>query len=167
MNIEEKIAKLFAMDNETWFRHANPLSVWTRFTVLPIFILSLWSRAWFGYWSFVPVILSIAWAWYNPRIFSIPKSTNNWASKAVLGERVWLNRKNIPVPEHHKLMPNILNLVSTIGLPFIVWGIWQLEIWPTVVGSVLIYTGKLWFLDRMVWLFEDMKNSNPEYAGWL
>ncbi len=85
----------------------------------------------------------------------------------MLGERVWLNRKNIPVPEHHKLMPNILNLVSTIGLPFIVWGIWQLEIWPTVVGSVLIYTGKLWFLDRMVWLFEDMKNSNPEYAGWL
>ena len=50
MNIEEKIAKLFAMDNETWLRHANPLSVWTRFTVLPIFILSLWSRVWFGYW---------------------------------------------------------------------------------------------------------------------
>ena len=50
MNIEEKIAKLFAVDNETWLRHANPLSVWTRFTVLVIFILSLWSRVWFGYW---------------------------------------------------------------------------------------------------------------------
>ncbi len=44
MNIEEKIAKLFAMDNETWLRHANPLSVWTRFTVLPILILFLVSH---------------------------------------------------------------------------------------------------------------------------
>jgi len=59
----------------------------------------------------------------------------------VLGERVWINRKQIPVPEHHRLVPNLLSGISGFGLLF------------------LIYTGKVWFLDRMVWLYEDMKDS--------
>ena len=31
----------------------------------------------------------------------------------------------------------------------------------------LIYLGKMWFLDRMVWLYEDMKDTTPEYRSWL
>jgi hypothetical protein len=31
---------------KSWLRHANPISVWTRFAVLPLLALSIWSRAW-------------------------------------------------------------------------------------------------------------------------
>jgi hypothetical protein len=31
--------------------------------------------------------------------------------------------------------------------------------WGLGVGTVLVYAGKVWFLDRMVWLYEDMKDS--------
>jgi len=41
------------------------------------------------------------------------------------------------------------------------------EIWPTVTGGLLIYAGKLCFLDRMVWLYEDMKDADQRYRGWL
>ena len=34
MTLERKIASAFRMDDETWKRHANPWSVWTRNTVL-------------------------------------------------------------------------------------------------------------------------------------
>jgi len=85
----------------------------------------------------------------------------------VLGERVWLNRKKVPIPEHHRFVPNLLSGVSGLGLPFLIWGLWRLEIWPTAVGVVLIYAGKVWFLDRMVWLYEDMKDSTTEYSSWL
>ncbi|NJM71476.1 MAG: hypothetical protein HC862_15300 [Scytonema sp. RU_4_4] len=27
----------------------------------------------------------------------------------------------------------------------------------------LVLLSKLWFIDRMVWLYEDMKDANPEY----
>ncbi|MHC4212843.1 MAG: DUF6653 family protein [Planctomycetota bacterium] len=27
--------------------------------------------------------------------------------------------------------------------------------------------GKRWFLDRMVWLYEEMRETNPEYSKWL
>ena len=115
----------------------------------------------------MPTAIAIAWTWLNPRIFPEPRSTDNWASKAVLGERVWLNRKEIPIPKHHRIVPNILTGVSGVGLPFVIWGVWRLEIWQTLVGCILVYAGKLWFLDRMVWIYEEMKDANQEYAEWL
>ena len=39
--------------------------------------------------------------------------------------------------------------------------------WATVSGVAIIMLSKLWFLDRMVWLFEDMIDSHEEYRNWL
>lgn len=36
-----------------------------------------------------------------------------------------------------------------------------LAIWLTLFGATLVYAGKLWFLDRMVWLYEDMGAAPP------
>lgn len=155
------------MDDATWLRHANPWSVWTRASVLPLVILAVWSRHWFGAWSWVAIAASVMWVWMNPRIFRRPKSMEHWASRGVLGERVWLNRDVVPVPEHHRVAPHVLNAVTAIGTVFVVWGLVKLAVWPTVLGSVLIYSGKLWFLDRMVWLYQDMTARNEQYRAWL
>jgi hypothetical protein len=47
---ETKIAKAFGLDGENWMRHANPVSVWTRFAVLPLLAAAIWSRDWIGWW---------------------------------------------------------------------------------------------------------------------
>lgn len=163
--LEARIAGVFLMSNETWERHASPWSVWTRFTVLPVLIIAIWSRTWIGPWAWGLTALAILWIWVNPRIFQKPASTDNRASKTVLGERVWLNRKQVPVPEHHRLVPNLLSWLSVLGLPFLVWGLLRFQILPTAMGAVLVYTGKVCFLDRMVWLYEDMQNATPEYSS--
>jgi len=135
--------------------------------MIPLIGLAFWCRIWLGWWSLIPIIMTLVWVWVNPRIFPEPKSTNNWASKVVLGEWVWMNRKNVNVPEHHRYVPNILSAVAALGtIPFI-WGLIRLEIWPTVLGGVVIIISKLWFADRMVWLYEDMKNKTEEYKKWL
>ncbi|MGB7441071.1 MAG: DUF6653 family protein [Coleofasciculaceae cyanobacterium] len=167
INIDKQIANTFSMTDTVWERHANLWSVWTRFIILPFIVLAVWSRVWIGWWAIAPFLMLLLWTWINPRIFPKPSSTNNWASKAVLGERVWLNREQIPIPVHHEIMAKTLSLVSGVGLPFLVWGLLNLTIWPTLLGVVLVYAGKMWFLDRMVWLYEDMKGSAPEYQGWL
>ena len=100
-------------------RHANPWSVYTRTFALPILIIAIWSRVWFGWWSLLFIIATIAWIWFNPRIFPEAKYTDNWASRGVFGERVWLNRKNIPIPEHHRITPNVLNAVQVLGVVFL------------------------------------------------
>ncbi|WP_017658832.1 DUF6653 family protein [Baaleninema simplex] len=167
MNLEQRIAQTFSMSETVWQRHANPWSVWTRTTVLPLLVAAIWSRVWLGWWAMVPVALSLFWMWFNPRLFEKPASTDNWASKAVLGERVWLNRDEIPVPRHHRNAPNVLNSISALGLPFLVWGLVVLNLWSVLLGTCLVLCGKFWFLDRMVWLYEDMKDASPDYRSWL
>ena len=167
MTLEQKIANSFQMDDRTWMRHANPWSGWTRFTVLPLLILAIWSRVWLEWLSLLPIAISLVWMWLNPRLFSKPQTTNNWISKGVLGERVWLNRDSIPVPKHHQRVPNILSIISALGIPFLILGLVNLEIYPTLMGVILVYMGKLWFIDRMVWLYEDMKDDNSLYRSWL
>jgi len=161
------IANFFHMDNDTWKGHANPWCFWTRLTVIPLLFLAIWSRVWLGWWSLALVIAALLWNWFNARIFPAPKSTRNWISKSVFGERVWINRQQVPVPAHHRVAPNLLTGLSAIGAIIAFWGLWTLNLPLTLLGLLLINIGKLWFLDRMVWLYEDMQTATPEYARWL
>lgn len=167
MTLERKIAKLFNLTDENWMKHANPISVWSRYSVLPFILFSFWSRIWIGWWCLVPMVLSLLWLFFNPILFNKPKSTRNWASKAVLGERVYLNRDKIAIPQHH-ITPliNLLNIISSTGLILAIWSVIYYSIWGAVFGVTLTYIGKSWFLDRMVWLYEDMKDDNAEYKSW-
>jgi len=166
MTTEEKLAKAFNLTDSNWMRHANPWSVGTRYSVLPLIVLAFWSRIWIGWWSAIPAALSLAWMFFNPVFFPKPKSTDNWASKSVLGERVWMNRKKVAVPAHHRRLPAILNAISSLGMVLAIYAIVKLAFWPAVLGVALAYLGKSWYLDRMVWLYEDMKEV-PEYGAWL
>ena len=80
---------------------------------------------------------------------------------------MWLNRQQIAVPQYHRRMPIVLEWVSAAGLPLLGWGLWQLALGPTVLGLVLSVGAKLWFCDRMVWLYRDMQEAVPEYREWL
>jgi hypothetical protein len=62
-------------------------------------------------------------------------------------------------------MPNILNAVQGIGIIFLIYGLWYLDFWSTLVGLILTIESKLWYVDRMVCLYEDMKEL-PEYQKW-
>jgi len=166
MTIERKISRLFRLSDDNWMKHTNPWSVRTRYSVLPIIILAFWSRIWIGWWSIVPIIISLAWMFLNPVFFKKPKSTKRWESRSVLGERVWMNRDKVKIPEHHKIFPKILNGVSSIGMLLVIWSIIMLDTWPAILGISLAYVGKSWYLDRMAWLFEDMKHR-PEYKKWI
>lgn len=160
--------RLMRMNEATWERHAHPASVYTRMILgLPLVVAAIWSRAWIGWWALAALAAVAALTWLNPRMTRPPRSTDNWASKATFGERVLLARETVPVPAHHVAMAHRLVAVSATGLPFLAYGLWALDPWPTALGMALVYAGKLWFLDRMVWLYEDMRPQEPRYAAWL
>jgi len=168
MTIEKKVASFFKLDDDNWMRHANPWSVYSRYSVLPLLIISFWSRLWIGWWCLVPGLLSLLWLRFNPVLFSRPKSTNNWASKAVFGERVFSNRKEIPIPDIHdpRFINGVLQTISGIGTLMIIWAIVVYSVWGAIFGTVLSMLGKSWYLDRMVWIYEDMKGENEVYRSW-
>lgn len=167
MTIEKRLAKLFSMDEKARSRHTNPWSVLTRISTIPLLALSIWSRVWLGWWSLVPILITILWVWLNPRVFPEPKSTNNWASKVVLGEWVRMNRKEVPIPRHHIIWGNILTYSGIASMALFVYGLVVLHLWITILGGLLVMLIKFWNADRVVWLYEDMKNATSEYKSWL
>ncbi len=167
MGMDKIFERLFAMDDEVWARHASGWSVWTRVATLPLLLLALWSHAWIGWWALAAVAVVLVWIWLNPRIFPKPRTTDTWAAKVTFGERIWLERAKVPVPEHHRVMARLLGLAAGLGTVIAIGGALANALWPTVLGTLLLYAGKLWFCDRMVWLYQDMKDSDPRYGSWL
>ena len=165
---DRKLAKAFGLQGEGWMRHANPASVWTRFTVLSLLSLAIWSRDWIGIWCLIPVALALVWMFVNPLFFKAPESTRNWASRAVLGERIWVDRDKIDLPEQFRSRWSslIANAYSTIGMGFLAYGLVDLGLLATIAGLLITHGGKAWYLDRISLLYAEMKGRSREYASW-
>ncbi len=140
------------MSDATWRRHANPWSAWTRFTVLPLLALAIWSRVWLGWLCLVPVTLVLVWVWINPRAFPPPADFGAWASRGVLGERIFLDRKNRSINPAHLTAARALTWASAIGAVLYLAGLVILDFGITFAGIVLTAGAKMWFVDRMVWI---------------
>lgn len=95
-------------------------------------------------------------------MFPRPRTFDGWASKAVLGERVWANRKEVPVPERHRVAPHVLIGINALGVPFVVRGLVVLDPWLVLFGLAVHMSGKTWFLDRMALLYDDVTAGSPE-----
>ena len=165
---EDRVAKLFGLQGDAWMRHANPASVWTRFTVVSVLALAIWSRDWIGIWCLVGVALGIVWMFVNPHLFKAPRSTRNWASRAVLGERIWADRDKVDLPEQFRSRAAawIANGYSTIGMGLLAFGLIELNLLAVLTGILITHGGKAWYMDRVALLFADMKDRKPEYAAW-
>ena len=165
---DARLARLFGLQGDSCLRHANPISVWTRFAILPLLVLSIWSRVWIGWWSLVPVALTLVFMVVNPLLFPQPRSTRNWASRAVLGERVWTARDTASLPEQFRSTgpANATYAFQLVGVAALTHGLVVLDPIITVTGLVLVQCAKVWFLDRMVLLFADVATRDPEYASW-
>ncbi|MGG5573004.1 DUF6653 family protein [Vibrio diazotrophicus] len=167
MDVIKRLEKMMTMDESSWHRHSNPWSVYSRFSVLPIISLAFWSREWIGGYSVIAILLSFLWVWVNPRLFGVPEKTNNWASMATFGERIYLKRKVEAIPQHHIKPILILQSLTSLGIPVFIYGLWRLDLSFVLAGNLWIMVFKAWFVDRMVWLYLDMKETNPEYSSWL
>jgi hypothetical protein len=154
--MDTKVAKAFGLEGDAWQRHANPWSVYTRIPIPSLLAAAIWSRSRIGWWSLVPVGAVCAWTAVNPRAFAPPRSLDHWASKGVLGETRWAERKEVPVPPRHRVAPNVLAAVSALGVPFIVRGLVVRNGWMVLFGLAVETTGKVWFIDRMALLYDDV-----------
>ncbi|MEX0931264.1 MAG: DUF6653 family protein [Candidatus Paceibacterota bacterium] len=127
------------LSEQTWERHANPWSGWTRVLSMPLIALGLYLH---NFWILGAVIV---WLIINPVLFPKPKSTDNWMSRGVLGERLYFKDGK----KLKKDLPTLLNVLNVpVFVAFIYFG-WMQELAPMVLAGLLTMTMKFWFIDRM------------------
>jgi hypothetical protein len=159
MDIGHLSERLMRMDDATWARHSNPISGWSRISILPLLALSIWSRLWIGWHALWLIGLVAIWIWLNPRLFAPPKTQDAWMTQGVLGERIWLARASRPIPLHHEKTTQVLNAVSGVSILILGFGLWKLDLGLTLAGLFTSIGAKLWFLDRMVWLKTEVESA--------
>ncbi|HEU4910033.1 MAG TPA: DUF6653 family protein [Propionibacteriaceae bacterium] len=101
-------------------------------------------------------------------LFPKPRSTKNWASKGVFGERIWADRTKVELPEQYRSSraANVTYLFQLAGMVVLAYGLFRLDLISVVAGLLIVQCANAWFIDRLVLLFEDMKTRQAEYAGW-
>lgn len=164
MDIYRGAERLMAMDDGAWRRHANPWSGYTRFTVLPLILIAVWSRDWIGWWALGLVALALAWNWINPRLFAEPAHFDAWMSKGVLGERVFIEHRD-QIAAHHRRAATLLTWASVPGAVLMIWGLIALWWEAAVFGAALAVIPKVWFVDRMVWILDDWVRAGKDVPG--
>ncbi len=40
-----------------------------------------------------------------------------------------------------------------------IWGLWALDLWAVICGIVTIAGAKLWFVDRCIWVLDDLRRE--------
>jgi hypothetical protein len=166
MSYDRFAVRLMSMSDKIWIRHANPWSAWTRIATAPFWFLAIWSWVWIGWWAFVPAVVLAVWTWLNPRVFGPYVDDKPWSTRGVLGERIFMNRKNIPIPREHLVAAHTLSGLAGLALMGAIVGFATATFWLALGGWLLAITFKIWFVDRMVWLYETMSESIPEYQSW-
>jgi hypothetical protein len=154
------------MKEESWRRHANPWSVWTRFAAIPVFIVAVWSRTWIGWWCLLPLAVVVAWLVVNPVVFRPVDEPTKWSSRGIYGERMWAKDRRA-VPVGHRQVEHLLVAIGLAAFALLTWGLVALDGWPTVFGATLIVVSQLWRIDRYAWLFDAVRTgtSAPQRPG--
>jgi hypothetical protein len=140
------------MTDETWARHSNPWSGWTRVLTYPLLYVPIWLHNWY-------LLVRVAvWFAVNPRIFPKPKSTENWMSKGVLGEQLWTQ-------QWHWDFPMMLGIVAVPCFIGAVYTAYMRMFWAMLCFGSNVLVLKLWFVDRMVRFCEDNKPTEETMRG--
>jgi len=154
------------MDETSWARHANPLSAYSRIIGGSLTFFAFWSVFWIGALSVIPIIIAVIWTLANPRLFAAPTTTQSWATRGVLGERVFLNRRIIPIPPEFTRIGHIATGISAVFLLFVVFAFWRRDFWLGLCAWHAMMLGKVWFVDRMACLWDVMKERDTRYRAW-
>lgn len=78
-------ARLFARLRRAVFaRHSNPWSAWSRWLTAPVVLVPVWTR------SRRHAVVVGVWFALNPVVFPAPADQRAWATRAMLGEELWI-----------------------------------------------------------------------------
>src|SRR5918993_2470612 len=127
---------------QTWERHSNPWSVWTRVLTNPLVYVPVWNHSWR---QAIPIA---AWFLLTPRLFPPPNDGSSWATRSVLGEQIWTRKR-------YTDLPMAISTFSALFFLVALYSAYAQRLWRLVSFGSLALGFKLWFLERMVSYYDE------------
>lgn len=97
-------------------------------------------------------------------MFAAPVTYDAWMSKGVLGEKIFLDHRS-EIAGHHRKVADLLAWLSFPGVVVMGIGLWQFWLDWVIFGAVCTAGAKLWFLDRMVWIYTEWQAQGRAIWG--
>ncbi|SFT89529.1 hypothetical protein SAMN05444141_104207 [Pseudovibrio denitrificans] len=145
----------------------KPKSLLVRALVLPALLAPLWYQPTLGwFWAVALSVAAVAWVWIIPPFGKKNVGAQTWAQKAILGERMWLNRMFVPIPAPYHQKALALLVVGLIAVGLAIWAAATNNLPLMLTGGIIAYLAKFTSLFVMVKIFEHMKNAHPLYKSW-
>lgn len=147
------------MKEKTWEQHANPISGFTRIISYPLVFLPIWFLSDFisnpyKYWYIAAIgLIAILWFTVNPRLFKKPKTFDHYLSRGVLGEKIWTEDRK---------KDTIATILTIVLAPFFLISLYTTYMqmfWEMMFFASVPFILKLWFIDRMVFLYDQNKTK--------
>jgi hypothetical protein len=109
---------------EVFRYHSSPWSAWTRLLSVPLVFLPIWTRSW------REGAIVVVWLIVNPIMFGEPKNDKAWATRAMLGEEMWITKRPLDRAMALSVGATAFNLGG-------LWGAYKRRLlWPTAVCTV-------------------------------
>jgi hypothetical protein len=108
---------------EIFRHHSNPWSAWTRLLSVPLVFVPIWNRSW------RQEAIVGAWLILNPILFPKPKDDKAWATRAMLGEEMWIAKRPLDRAMALSVGATAFNLGG-------VWGAYKRRPLPTAACTV-------------------------------
>ena len=121
------------MKEQTYERHSNPWSVWTRVLTNPLVYVPVWNRSW------RQAIFVVSWFLLTPRLFPPPKDDSSWATRSVLGEQIWTRTI-------HSDLSMLINTLSALFFVLALYWAYARRLWKLISFGGFALVFKLWFI---------------------
>ncbi len=165
--LDPRHVRHLSMQSAALTRLSKPRNLFIRALLLPALLTPLWYQATLGwFWATALSLAAVAWIWIIPPFSKGNTGAKSWLQKATLGERMWLNRMFVPIPNTYHQKALALLIVGLLSVAAAIWGATAHDILIMLTGAILAYLAKFASMFVMVKLFEHMKNAHPIYKSW-
>lgn len=137
-----------------WAGRSHPLCVYSRLGAALALIVVLTSHRELGVYALIPIGVCLFFIIVNPFVFPAPKDDSSWATRSVLGQRLWRNREN---PGWD--VPSISRVGSALAYFIALWLAVESQLGEAVTLGLIALGLKLVYLDWMARYYQRSKSA--------
>jgi len=127
----------------------------------------LWSKIWLGTAGAISLCLgALVLMVLAPKVLATPFEHITWARQVGFGEKVWLNRIFIPVPQNLNYRLTTLYLVFWSGTLVALWGAFASLPILSATGLAVAYSAQVTCFGKLIQLYRVMRDKYPLYRFW-